>query len=59
MQMLVPWQVVAFWALLTTLGAWAWAPAQWHVAIRATQVGRALVIAFGLLTVAVYVSMLA
>ncbi|MGC3984847.1 MAG: hypothetical protein QM777_09015 [Pseudorhodoferax sp.] len=58
METLIPWQVAAFWALLTMLGIWAWAPARWHAAVRSTRAGRALLAAFGLLTVAVYASML-
>ncbi|PZP90743.1 MAG: hypothetical protein DI587_37700 [Variovorax paradoxus] len=58
METVIPWQVAAFWALLTTVGAWAWAPAHWHVAARTTPAGRAMLAGFALLTVAVYASML-
>ncbi|KQP05333.1 hypothetical protein [Pseudorhodoferax sp. Leaf265] len=58
METAIPWQVAAFWALLTTLGVWAWVPAHWHAAARTTLAGRALFVAFALLTVAVYASML-
>lgn len=54
----IPWQVVAFWALLTVFGTWALVPTRWHAAARTTFAGRALLASFGLLTVAVYASML-
>ncbi|KQP43892.1 hypothetical protein [Pseudorhodoferax sp. Leaf274] len=59
MEMMIPWQVLAFLALLTTISAWAWAPCRWHAVTRSTRAGRALPAVFIMLTVAVYASMLA
>lgn len=56
---MIPWQVLAFLALLTTISAWAWAPCRWHAVTRSTRAGRALPAVFIMLTVAVYASMLA
>jgi hypothetical protein len=58
MELLIPWQVLAFWALLTTTSAWAWAPYRWHAAARSTRAGRALPTTFAVVTLAVYISML-
>lgn len=55
----LPWQVVTFLALLSSMGAWVWSPVSWHAAVRAHPVGRtALPCGFIMLTVLVYCSML-
>lgn len=55
----LPWQVVAFLALLASIGARVWSPRHWHAAVRANAIGRrALPFGFIVLTVLVYGSML-
>ena len=55
----LPWQVVAFLALLASMGVWVWSPKHWHAAVRANPISRrALPFAFVVLTVLVYGSML-
>lgn len=55
----LPWQVVAFLALLSVMGVWVWSPVRWHSAVRAHPVGRmALPLGFIVLTVVVYCSMM-
>lgn len=54
----LPWQVVAFLALVASMGAWAWGPPRWHAAVRANPIGRrAIPIVIIALTVFVYGSM--
>ncbi|RCW72469.1 hypothetical protein [Pseudorhodoferax soli] len=53
----MPWQVLAFLALLGATGAWAWAPQHWHAAVQANAAGRLLRLAFTALVVLVYASM--
>jgi hypothetical protein len=55
----LPWQVVAFLALLSFMGLWVWSPVRWHAAVRAHPVGRrALPFGFIVLTMLVYCSMM-
>ncbi|KQP35459.1 hypothetical protein [Pseudorhodoferax sp. Leaf274] len=54
---MMPWQVVAFLALLCATSAWVWAPQHWHAAVQASRAGRVLPLAFTALLVLVYGSM--
>lgn len=53
----MPWQVAAFLLLLGAMGAWAWAPQRWHAAVQASRAGRVLPLAFTVLVLLVYASM--
>ncbi len=55
----LPWQVVAFLALLTLASVWVWLPDRWHAAVQSRRLGRVLPVAFVIATALVYGSMAA